>query len=102
MPIVGLANVYDPTYSNWDGSDSTTKALNNWRNAVQTNQRKGWLTIHTNREIVTRLGNGNDVDKKTKTASHGGFDNDVNVISKTLERITGGKLALPVDDLVGF
>jgi hypothetical protein len=35
-------------------------------------------------------------------ASHGGFDNDVEIIGKTLERITGAKLVLPVDDLVGF
>jgi hypothetical protein len=38
----------------------------------------------------------------TESASHGGFDNNVEIISKTLERITGAALELPVDDLVGF
>jgi hypothetical protein len=42
------------------------------------------------------------VQEKTETPSHGGFDNNIEVISKTLERITGAPLTLPVDDLVGF
>ncbi|MHB1359506.1 MAG: hypothetical protein ACYCWC_07980 [Rhodocyclaceae bacterium] len=36
-------------------------------------------------------------------ASHGGFDNNVEMVATTLRRITGAaQLALPVDDLVGF
>jgi hypothetical protein len=50
------------------------------------------LTIHNEGKILTRRGN----------ASHGGFDNNVEIIGKTLERITGAPLTLPVDDLVGF
>jgi hypothetical protein len=38
----------------------------------------------------------------TENASHGGFDNNVEIITKTLERITGAALELPIDDLVGF
>jgi hypothetical protein len=35
-------------------------------------------------------------------ASHGAFDNDIETIGRTLERIVGGKLKLGVDDLRGF
>jgi hypothetical protein len=47
-------------------------------------------------KITTRL-----PDKQIK-AGHGCFDNDVATVSRTLERINGGKLKLPVDDLRGF
>jgi len=40
-------------------------------------------------------------DKQIK-AGHGCFDNDMGIVTRTLERITGGKLKLPVDDLRGF
>lgn len=55
---------------------------------------------HHEEKIFTRC--GNRLPKKTKSASHEGFDNHVEIISKTLERITGAALELPVDDLVGF
>lgn len=35
-------------------------------------------------------------------AAHGCFDNDVAVLSQTLEKILGGPLLNPVDDLRGF
>ena len=102
MPILGLENVFNPGYFDWDGSACTSEALTNWRNAVEISTLKDRLTIHTEEKIITRLGNGTDVSEKTEKPSHGGFDNDVQVIGTTLERITGGKLALPVDDLIGF
>ena len=39
---------------------------------------------------------------KTAHANHGGFDNDVETITATLKRITGGPLKTQVDDLRGF
>jgi len=103
MPILGMENVFNPSYAKWDGSAFTAEALTNWRNAVEISRLKSRLTIHKNEKIVTRRGNGAGLQEKTEKASHGGFDNDVNVISKSLERITGiAQLALPVDDLVGF
>ncbi|MBI5429184.1 MAG: peptidoglycan-binding protein [Nitrosomonadales bacterium] len=102
MPILGLENVYNPQYAGWDGSSSTAEALTNWRNAVKISELKDRLTIHKEEKILTRRGNGADMQEKSESASHGGFDNNVEIIGKTLERITGAPLALPVDDLVGF
>lgn len=102
MPILGLENVYNPQYSGWDGSSSTAEALTNWRNAVEISKLKDRLTVHNEEKFITRRGNGADLKEKTESASHGGFDNNVEIISKTLERITGAKLDLPVNDLVGF
>ena len=58
--------------------------------------------MHHEDKILTRRGNGADLEEKTESASHGGFDNNVEIIGKTLERITGAALQLAVDDLVGF
>ncbi len=102
MPILGMENVFNPHYSGWNGSSITAEALTNWRNAVEISALKKRLTIHHEEKILTRRGNGADMPEKTASASHGGFDNDVETISKTLERITGAPLALPVDDLAGF
>lgn len=38
----------------------------------------------------------------TIPASHGSFDNNITVVGRTLQRITGSKLAMPIDDLAGF
>ena len=37
-----------------------------------------------------------------QAAAHGGFDNDLDVVTRTLKRITGAELALPAEDLRGF
>jgi len=102
MPILGMENVFNPQYSGWNGSSITAETLTNWRNAAEIARLKDRLTIHHEEKILTRRGNGADVQEKTESASHGGFDNSVEIIGKTLERITGAPLALPVDDLVGF
>ena len=102
MPILGLENVYNPQYSGWDGSPNSAETLTNWRNAAEISKLKDRLTVHHEDKILTRRGNGADLEEKTENASHGGFDNNVEIIGKTLERITGAALQLPVDDLVGF
>jgi len=102
MPILGLANVYNPRYTGWDGSSATAEALTNWRNAVEISKLEERLTIHSEESFTARRSNGVDREEKTEKASHGGFDNNVEVIGKTLERITGAPLELPVEDLVGF
>ncbi len=100
MPILGLANVCDPDFDGWDGSSGTTEALTNWRNAVKISQLTERITIHDGKKFITRRGDG--IQEKSASPSHGGFDNNVDIIGKTLERIIGAPLILPVDDLVGF
>ncbi|RLJ65089.1 peptidoglycan-binding protein [Sulfurisoma sediminicola] len=103
MPVLGLANVYDPDYSGWDGAAATAEDLLNWRAAMETHGIAERLTIHPERKIVTRIGHGPDMEERKADASHGGFDNNVEMIDKTLKRITGAAaLKLPVDDLVGY
>jgi hypothetical protein len=98
MPILGMANVYDNNFNGWDGTSTTAEALTNWRNAVEISRLNDRITLHDEKKFTTRGG----LETKTEPPSHGGFDNNIAVIGKTLERITGAPLTLPVDDLVGF
>lgn len=102
MPILGLENVYDSQYAAWDGSPNSAETLTNWRNAVKISKLQERLNIHTEGKFITRRGNGSGLPEKIQNASHGGFDNNVEIIGKTLERITGAPLTLAVDDLLGF
>jgi hypothetical protein len=101
-PVLGLENIFDFGYSSWGGSSSSTEALTNWCNAAKISMLYDRLTIHNNQKIITRRGKNATLSEKRENATHGGFDNNVEVIGKTLELITGAQLTLPVDDLVGF
>jgi hypothetical protein len=101
VPILGLANVFDHDYKGWNGSPDTGETLANWRNAAEAHRLEKRLTRHDNDRFFARRGAVNAADKLER-AAHGGFDNDVDVIGKTLERITGAALVMPVTDLVGF
>jgi hypothetical protein len=101
MPILGLANVFDCDYRGWDGSPNTAEALANWRHAADVHRLERRLTCHDNGWFFARRGAVNVADKLER-AAHGGFDNNVDVFGKTLERITGSALSLPITDLVGF
>lgn len=102
MPILGMAHAFNPDYADWDSAPTTAEALMSWRNAADLHQLHDRLTVHSEEKIITRRETGSDLPEKKENASHGGFDNNVDVIEKTLQQITGGTLALPVDDLVGF
>lgn len=98
-PILGLANIWDPNYALWDGSSDTAEALSAWRKAFDeaTDEK---LDLVTSSKIRVGTDPGNvPVQQK---AAHGGFDNDIDVVTRTLERITGAALASPVDELRGF
>lgn len=100
-PLLGLANAHDPGYRGWEGSSATQEALRAWREAAQAAglYRGGRMRLSEGRYIFARQG------PQTARASHGGFDNDCELISRTLLRIIGGDsktLAVPVDDLRGF
>jgi hypothetical protein len=100
-PILGMANVFDAKYTGWDGSSSTGESLGSWRqaaiNAGLVPGPDGRLVYLEPEKVTVSLPN---VQIK---AAHGSFDNDIDVVSRALERITGGaKLKTPVDDLRGF
>jgi len=96
-PILGLHNIFDESYAGWDGTSSTGDTLKQWRAAAAragvTGKR---LDVLDQDKIRIALPN-HQID-----AAHGSFDNDLDIISTTLQRILGGKLAAKVDDLRGF
>ncbi len=96
-PILGLDKINDPGYGGWDGASSTVAALATWREVARAaGLGKRWKVIDSDKVLSAQ---------KPETpidAAHGSFDNDLAVIARTLETITGGPLALAVDDLRGF
>jgi len=99
-PILGLDRVNDESYSGWDGSSDTGEALAVWRQAAKAVKLEARSQrVQGPRIEVARDAAGQPV---LQAATHGGFDNDIALMARTLERITGAKLALPVDDLRGF
>jgi hypothetical protein len=92
--------VFDASSSGWDGSSDTGEALANWRAAATAAKLSQRVTsIDADRIQVATGADGKPVEER---AAHGTFDNDVGIVSRTLERITGSELKLPVDDLRGF
>jgi hypothetical protein len=105
-PLLGMHKVFDANkdHGNWDGSSTTMDALSTWRRAWNTVKDDASKPNAAHFQVI-------DSDKITMAnvgpqlaaASHGGFDNDLAVMSRSLELITGAKkLLLPVDDLRGF
>ena len=84
----------------WDGSSDTGEALATWRKAAAAaNLKERKHVVAADRIEVAVDAQG---AKVMQPAAHGGFDNDVAVITRTLERITKGTLAVGVDDLRGY
>lgn len=95
-PILGLANVMDASYKRWDGSSSSGEALGNWRQVAKQSGLDKRIDVTVTPTVPTTLAGA------TIPASHGSFDNNITVVGRTLQRITGSKLAMPIDDLAGF
>lgn len=98
-PLLGLHNTFNPDYAGWDGTSSTGDALRSWREAAKAAGLEAGkrLNIIDTDDIVTA-----QPPRKTAGASHGGFDNDVTVMTQTLQAIRGGAVGQAVDDLRGF
>ena len=94
-PILGLANVMDPSYTQWDGTSVTDAALRAWRRAADDTGLADRTRPVIAPTVPVKRG-------KVIPASHGSFDNNTTVFGRTLTRITGANLAMPVDDLEGF
>lgn len=97
-PILGLHNVFNPNYGGWDGTSATGEALRAWREAAKESGllKDQRLNVIDTNDILTAL------PSRTISASHGGFDNDIQVLTQTLQTIRGGTLLQAVDDLRGF
>ncbi|WP_326533067.1 C1 family peptidase [Pseudorhodoferax sp.] len=102
LPLLGLDRIHDPAYSGWDGTSDTGEALAAWRAAAAQAELGKRTTVVDSERINSAV----DADGKplaTQAPAHGNFDNDVEVVTRTLQRIRGGrKLLLPVDDLRGY
>lgn len=102
-PLLGMDKVTDPEHGGWDGASSTAAALGNWREAArEAGLAKRWHVLKARRIITSRRVRDGKTVETDAAASHGGFDNDVDVFGQTLARIVGSPLELAVDDLRGF
>lgn len=102
LPILGLDRIHDPDYQGWDGTSDTGEALGSWRAAAAQAELASRTEVLDAERIVTAL-DAQGRPLATQAPGHGSFDNDVAVITRTLQRIRGGKkLVLPVDDLRGY
>jgi hypothetical protein len=96
-PILGLNNVFDENYAGWDGSSATGDHLRSWRRAAaDAGLVAERLTVLDADQALTAR-----PDRKI-AAGHGSFDNDIEVVGRSLARITGQTLVAPPDDLRGF
>jgi hypothetical protein len=95
-PILGLENVFKEDYGGWDGTSSTGDTLRSWRRAADEAGLAERLSVLDQDKVMVAL-----PDRRIG-AGHGSFDNDLDVIARTLRRILGGKLLSPPDDLRGF
>ena len=99
-PLLGMERIDNPSDTGWDGTSDTGEALLAWRTATQAAKLKSRTTVVADDTIQVAIDAGGKAVKQP--AGHNGFDNDIDVISRTLQDITGAPLAMPVDDLRGY
>lgn len=98
-PLLGLARAHDAGDAGWEGSSATQEALRAWREAGKAAGLYG-KAAGRYRETGAPF---SPAEGASERATHGGFDNDRDTVTRTLLRITGAaSLRLPVDDLRGF
>ena len=95
-PILGLENVFNEGYAGWDGTSSTGDTLRSWRRAAADAGLEKRLHVLNDDKVTTAR-----PDLRI-SAGHGSFDNDVDVVGRSLAAILGGQLLAPLDDLRGF
>jgi len=99
-PILGLDRIYDEAYSGWDGSSDSGDALAIWRKSAKAAKLDSRIKRVKDERIEVALDPGGQ--PVFQPAGHGGFDNDIEVVSRTMKRITGTELVMAVDDLRGY
>ena len=99
-PLLGMERIQDTSDTGWDGTSDTGESLLAWRTAAQATKLKGRTSMVSNDNVTVAIDAlGQAV---MAPAAHGSFDNDIAVVGRTLERITGAPLTMPVDDLRGY
>ena len=99
-PILGLDRVNDVGDAGWDGSSDTGEALATWRAAARGAGLAARTTVVTADRIRIAVdSSGTDVAQRP---AHGSFDNDLDVVARTLTRIIGAAPTVAVDDLRGY
>jgi hypothetical protein len=102
-PLLGLASIYGSDAGRWNGNSDTMDALASWRQALGRVQSDKSDRLRLQTESSYRTAIDADGEPVLETASHGGFDNDIDVMTRTLSRITGmSSLPLPITDLRSF
>ncbi len=102
LPILGLDRIHDTSDNGWDGTSDTGEALAGWRAAAAQAKLARRTSVLDADRITTAL-DASGKPLATADAAHGSFDNDVEVVTRTLLRIRGGdSLPMPVDDLRGY
>lgn len=99
-PLLGMERINDTSDTGWDGSSDTGESLLAWRTAAQTAKLKSRTGVVSQDRITVALDAGGR--PVLAPAAHGSFDNNIEVVGRTLARITGAPLAMPVDDLRGY
>ena len=89
-PILGMARAWDPkARSSWSDDAVIQQGLKVWQDF--------WGTARTPHQVTeAQISNG----VARIPSAHGSFDNDVDVVTRTIERITGKSLKHPVEQLV--
>ncbi len=89
-PILGMANAWDPSKrSTWSNDPAIQRGLKAWQTF--------WGSVRAPREVTDpQVSNG----VARVPSSHGGFDNDVDVVTRTIERIAGRPLKHKVERLI--
>jgi hypothetical protein len=97
-PILGLQRVFDTRQDEhaWDGAAATGETLRAWHRAVADSQLASRLQVLHDDKVLTALP---DI---RQPASHGCFDNNIPLLTSTLQVICGGPLAHRVRDLRGY
>jgi len=97
-PILGLHRINGVGDDGWDGSSDTGEVLSTWRKAAHDEALATRTTVVTSDRVRVAVDGSGDIVQR---ACHGGFDNDIDVVARTVQRITGAKPALSIDDLRG-
>jgi hypothetical protein len=89
-PLLGMATAWDPAKRHTFSNDpAIQRGLKGWQTF--------WGSVRAPREVTqSQISNG----VAHVPSSHGGFDNDVDVITRTIERIAGRPLKHKVEQLV--